>query len=148
MKNWHPHQSEHIYPGEYTPLPLKEKELAAVLAKNGLRVLKPGFSVKEMPDHYAIELFAPGFTRQDFSVHTNGYSLSVSAMRKKTIKNEAEIYLHHHESECDCLKLVIPMRSNIDTDFVTAEYKNGILSIMLAKTSQPAGHRAGEIIVY
>lgn len=46
------------------------------------------------------------------------------------------------------MRAVILLPAGIDTDFVTAQYRNGVLSIILAKTNRPAGHRTGEIIIY
>lgn len=76
------------YPGDYEPLPWKEKELENARQKKGAKIMKPPFSIQELRDHYCIELHVSGFGREDFSIHTNGFSLTIGAVRKNTMKKE------------------------------------------------------------
>lgn len=141
--------SEHasIYPGKYEPMPWKEKELAAALSKKGIKIIKPPVNINELDDHYKIEIAVPGFSREDFFIHTKDRLLSIAAVHKDPVEKEDSHY-RFLSFICKCIKHEIMLPENVDPDFVTAEYINGILQICLFKTSYPAKNRPCDIIVY
>lgn len=147
MKNWHTHHPASIYPGEYEPLAWTEME--KIRHKKGAAVVRPPFSIEELQDRYNIELHVPGFNREDFAVYTNGFSLNVGAVRKNTVKKDCNFHKKYQHLNEEYISVAIPLPGSIDNDFVTAEYKNGILMVTLIKTKNTtAEHRPGEIIVY
>ncbi len=80
---------------------------------------------------------APGLKREDFFVSINELGhLSISALHKEPNRIENEKYQKHtFNYECFTRELLLP--ENIDTDFIKAEYRTGILSFWFLKTNKP-----------
>ncbi len=134
------------YPGEYTPVQFKFETLAEELLKPHEGASIPACNICETPEYYKIELAAPGLQREDFlvSITEQGY-LSVSALHKASNKNE-KYRTHAFNYGCFNHELLLP--ENIDTDFLKAEYRTGILSFWFLKTKKPSQKRASIVIVY
>lgn len=136
------------YPGGYVPNPLifdtiREKHCGTDASGN-----QTNFKILENKKYYKIELVAPGFKRENFLVHVNEKcDLSISAMHTDAERKEKLRY-EQQELNNDCLDLKIALPQNIDTDFTSAQYKSGILSIWFLKIEKSYRHRASMIIVY
>lgn len=136
------------YPGGYVPNPLIsqtylfDKNLSEA-AQNEIE-----YEIVENKKYYKVELVAPGFKRENFLVSINEKCfLSVTAMHSEEyMKDTSRYYPEHLEHACLHRKISLP--KNIDTDFVNAEYKSGILSILFSKTEKQYKRRASMIIVY
>lgn len=141
--------SEHacIYPGIYEPMPGKEKELQEQLNKKGVIVTKAPVNITEQTDHYKIEIAAPGFNREDFAINTFDRLLSVFAIKKNILFTEDSKY-RDHGFTCNFIKREVKLPGDVDTDFGTAEYRNGILFIYLYKSIYHIKNRNGNIFVY
>ena len=136
------------YPGEYTPIQHKFETLPEELSKPHEGASNPTENICETPEYYKIELAAPGLKREDFFVGVNKHGhLSISALHKELNRIENEKYQKHtFNYECFNRELLLP--ENIDTDFIKAEYRAGILSILFLKTERPYQKRTSTIIVY
>ena len=117
-------KSASIYPGVYEPLQGKEVEIT------NEEEIRPPVNILELCDHYRIEISAPNFEKGDFFIMTNKCSLSVITRKRNKIK------------------VVINLPADADTDFGTAEYKNGMLYIFLYRSTCPVQNRKSQIIVY
>ena len=135
-----------IYPGAYEPLPEQKKELSIELIK-GTCVKKPPANFVEFNDYYRLEIAAPGFRREDFFIIANGGMLSVTARTKKCSKQQQEAE-GFPDFTYECIHRDIVLPPDVDTDFVSAEYTNGILWIRLCRTSTPVVNKTGHIVVY
>ena len=136
------------YPGEYTPIQHKFETLPEELSKPHEGASSPADNICETLEYYKIELAAPGLKREDFfvSINEHGY-LSISALHKEPNRIENEKYQKHtFNYECFNRELLLP--ENIDTDFIKAEYRAGILSIWFLKTEKPYQKRFSMVIVY
>jgi HSP20 family protein len=145
--NIHHHQIS-TYPGEYTPIQLKYETLVAELSKPHEGAKNPSYNISETSEYYKIELAAPGLQREDLfvSITERGY-LSISALHDTAANIENETYKKHtFNYECFNRELLLP--ENIDTDFIKAEYRKGILSFWFLKTEKSYEKRASTIIVY
>lgn len=129
-----------IYPSIYQPAFTKDLRSLKV---HGSR---PPVNVLEFPDYYEIEMPAPGFSKDDFLVKTQGCSLLIIG-HKKTDKIQPGQY-RHHGYHARYIARNVDLPANADTEFGTAEYKNGILSIYLYKTGYPVENHQNFIIVY
>lgn len=136
------------YPGEYTPIRLKIESLAAELSKPHKGARNPAYNICETPAYYKIELAAPGLQREDFFVSiTPQGRLSISALHRESDKIESEKYMKHDFNyECFNRELLLP--ENIDTDFIKAEYREGILAFWFLKTEKHYQKSPSTIIVY
>lgn len=136
-----------VYPGEYEPLPWKEKELQDEINRQEARVIKPPVNISELADYYKVEMAVPGFKAEDFYIYANGRILFISALNKKPITpGEESYYIHNFNYECILRRITLPV--NADTNFIKAEYRDGILTIYFFKTILPAINQPGRIIVY
>jgi HSP20 family protein len=147
VSNFHQHEIT-TYPGEYTPLQLKFDTLEAELLKPHKGSKTPAYNVCETSEYYKIELAAPGLQREDFFVNITDHGhLSISALHEEPIRIEKEKYKKQaFNYECFNRELLLP--ENVDTDFIKAEYRKGILSLWFLKTEKQYQKRASTIIVY
>ena len=136
-----------VYPGKYEPLPWQEKELQDEINRKGARVIKPPVNISEMADFYKVEMAAPGFRSEDFIIYTNGRTLSIAALNKKPVRQQEEHYCVHNFN-CECIHRNLTLPADTDTNFATAEYRNGILELYFYKTTFPTLNPPGRIIVY
>ena len=145
--NTHSHEIS-TYPGGYTPVQTKFDTLVAELAKPHKGSKSPCYNICETHEYYKIEMAAPGLQREDFFVTiTERGHLSISALHKAPGKAENEKYKKHaFNYECFNRELLLP--ANVDTDFIKAEYRKGILSLWFLKTEKQYEKRASTIIVY
>jgi len=130
-----------IYPGIYQPSFTKEQELVKIKGS------RPPVNVIEFPDHYVIEMPAPGFSKDDLLIKCYGCSLLIAGNRKLTDKPENAQY-HRHGFNNRRITRNVDLPCDADTEFGTAELKNGVLSIYLYKTSYPVQNHQNFIIVY
>jgi HSP20 family protein len=136
------------YPGEYTPIQRTFETLTEELSKPQEGASNPTENICETPEYYKIELAAPGLKREDFFVGINKHGhLSISALHKEPTGIENEKYQKRtFNYKCFTRELLLPEK--IDTDFIKAEYRAGILSIWFLKTEKPYQKRTSTIIVY
>jgi len=128
-----------VYPGVYER-PWSETELNEELCKTDANIKIPFMSVRELAHHYRIEIAVPGYKKQDFLIRASGRVLSVSGMNKRNSDSKA--------ADCECMIRSIVLPFEVDTNFVTAEYRNGILQICLFKSNLPVENSSEDIIVY
>lgn len=136
---YHP-KAAAIYPGIYQPAFTNEPASFRVQSS------RPPVNVLEFADYYEIEMPAPGFTKDDFLVKTQGCSLLIIGHKKTDIIKPAQY--RHHGYHARYITRSVDLPANADTEFGTAEFKDGILRIYLYKTNYPVENRQNFIIVY
>lgn len=130
-----------VYPGIYQPVFTREQEV------NKIKGTKPPVNITEFPDYYEIEMPAPGFKKDDFFIKTNGCSLLINGYKKCAGKT-GEAHYHQHGFQCKYVTRTVDLPNDADTEFGTAECKNGVLYIYLYKTSCPVQNHQNFITVY
>ena len=136
-----------VYPGQYKPPAFDINEIEEVLHSGGEGASQPVANIIECGDHYKIEIVAPGHTKGDFIINTDKGRLNIFAVRRKPQLKDQPLY-HAHEFNFDFFEHSILLPENIDTDFVRAEYKAGIINICFQKTGKPVSNTFHQIIVY
>lgn len=145
------HNAPHTYigyPGGYVPNPLifetiMENHCISDDLKN-----QPKLNILESTRYYKAELAAPGFKRENILVSIDEKcTLTVTAMHTDEERKQKQKFQKQKLNDV-CLSSEIALPKNIDTDFVNAEYKSGILSIWFLKIKGSYRHRASMIIVY
>ena len=135
------------YPGGYKPNPVIFESLVGKHPLKDEIRNKSDINILEGRKHYKVEVVAPGFHRENlFASVDEGCCLSVTGVHTKDEIAEKQKYRHPVKYEGFTHEIKLP--ENIDTDFITAEYKSGILSIWFSKTKRAKSHRASTIIVY
>jgi HSP20 family protein len=131
-----------IYPGIFQ---LVNED--GLLKTRGIKAFKPPVNIIEFSDYYQIEMPAPGFKREEFYIRTFGCSISIIG-KKITAAKLKDTKYHDSSFNHDFLNRKVDLPADADTDFSTAEYKNGVLYIYLYKSNYPVSRQQSNIIVY
>jgi HSP20 family molecular chaperone IbpA len=135
-----------VYPGEYSPLPFMRKEAIKELHRSQKSAHTYSSDVSEYPGFYKIKITAPGHKREDFILYINKTKLYITIMQTD-IPAESEA-CSKEESGNNCIFQTIKLPSSIDTDFLHAEYKEGVLCMYFYKTNQASVRSLHHIVVY
>lgn len=136
-----------IYPGEYIPL-VKTETLSTELKKQSKSTVpRLPVNIREHAEHFHIELAIPGLKREDFFITTKDNILSVAVLHKECGRGEPGSF-RLHEFNYNCFKNNIMLPENVDTEFMVAEYKRGVLHLYVPKTEQAGRGLHTRIVVY
>lgn len=96
---------------------------------------QPSVNIVELPDHYRMEIAAPGWTKKDFNVSASGEFLVVSAKKETndTVKDERFL---RREFNFTSFERRFQLPENVAFEKIGAKYENGILSITLPKNEE------------
>ena len=83
--------------------------------------------------HFTAEL--PGLTKEDIEITLDENNLTLKGERKFEEKEESENY-HRIERSYGSFTRSFSLPGQVDTEKVTAEFKNGVLHITVPKTEQ------------
>ena len=134
------------YPGEYVPPPITMGEVTTALQQMHDGASVPLVNVVETPDIFTVEIAAPGLKSSDFLVSIHQNILSVSVLHKD-FDNNHKTYSRHEFNYC-CFKKEIALPDNIDTDFLNATYKQGVLYVLLPKSKMKLDNEVERVIIY
>lgn len=136
-----------IYPGNYVPM-LNEIEINEEIVKtkeDGIMI--PSVNITESGEFYKVEIALPGVDREDFLVYADKNVLSVYVVHHhQKVGNPEKFRLH--EFSCNCFERHIELPIDADTEFVSAEYKEGVLRIYVPKASEQSIVQHTRIVVY
>ena len=127
---------------------LKEEEVKEQLQRphSGDSLLPP-VNVIEYKDSFQVEVAIPGIKREEFMIHANRNILSVCVLHKEcNITSDGNIQLHEFNYECFDRNIVLPKTA--DTEFMSAEYREGILYLNMPKSTGVAKNLHTRIVVY
>ena len=97
---------------------------------------KPSVNIAEDKDSYGIELLAPGFEKEDFSIKVENNQLIIAA-ELKAEKDETTDNYTHREFHVASFKRMFSLPENeINDDAISANYVNGILKVVLPKKEE------------
>ena len=136
-----------IYPGAYVPASPKtdlKKEFTKFSSDN---TQPQSFSLQEFEHEYLLEAIIPGVNREDFHIETHGHKLFIRLLHKEGKPCLTDDYeLHENPDVCFRKELTLP--DDADTEFLTAEYRQGILSLHLPKSTCPLPQTDACFVVY
>lgn len=95
----------------------------------------PNVNIYEGEHEYKIELAAPGLTKEDFKIDLKKDNLSVWA-EKKAEEGTIEKDYSRKEFEYSSFARSFVLPEGVDTDKISAEYLNGILTITIGKKDE------------
>jgi HSP20 family protein len=95
----------------------------------------PAVNVLENEKNYMVELVAPGFQKDDFTLKVEEDILTISAENKseKTEGNDKKEYTRREYSYSSFTRS-FHLPDNVKDDAITASYKEGVLTIELPKS--------------
>jgi HSP20 family protein len=136
-----------IYPGAYVPV-FDVEDVAEELkyypeADEELLRIK----IQNLADCCIVEAVIPGMQREDFLLYTDENVLSICMLHDDSeIIEGINFQWYKHNCRCFARKIMLP--ENADTEFVSAEYKSGILRLYMPKTKQRIKSLHSTIVVY
>lgn len=103
-------------------------------------------NIKDAKDSYRIEVAAPGFKKEEFSIKVEGNILSLSA-ESKTETEAIEEKFTRKEFNFNSFTRSFTLSKNIDATKVAATYENGILYVTLPKKEEAKENASIEVKV-
>lgn len=92
-------------------------------------------NIKEVKDSYIIEVAAPGFTKENFSIKVEGNMLAISGNQSETTENTAEKFTRK-EFSFSSFTRNFTLPKTVEAGKITATYENGILLVTLPKKEE------------
>jgi len=102
------------------------------------QVSQPAVNVTETNEAFKVELAAPGFDKQDFSLNVEQDQLIVTAQKaEKTVAGEpVKDRVLRREFRYESFKRSFKLPNTVNQDSISAVYENGILNIELPKKEE------------
>jgi HSP20 family molecular chaperone IbpA len=147
MKTAIPYRNEGvtIYPGLYCPPATKGMD-SSVAERLLTREPEACINISECKDYYKVEMLAPGHAKEDFFIDVSNGMLTVVVLDSQQ-SNEGEEYTQH-DFNYQYFRHAMQLPPYIDPDFVSAEYKAGILSLYFTKTERNVDNIVHSVVVY
>jgi HSP20 family protein len=92
----------------------------------------PAVNIKERDKDFVIELAAPGMKKEDFDIDLDNNILTISSQKKEENVEEKADYTKR-EFYYNEFKRAFTLPDTADTEKIEAEYKDGILTLSIAK---------------
>jgi len=147
MKNYGSHCNDSIiYPGSYVPL---LDDAITAQKKNAHKMDKTNFplvNILEDEAYFTIEIAIPGTKREFIKLSVDNSLLNICIIEDKSNQNNAKFLMHEFEYKCFKTKIKLPEYA--DTEFMSAEYTNGILLLHIPKCKEKESKQHLNIIVY
>jgi HSP20 family protein len=95
----------------------------------------PAAEISETTEAYHLKLEVPGMKTEDFDIQVGKDAVSISGERKEETKTENN-GTKRSEFRYGSFRRVIPLPGMVQNTNVTAEYKDGILTLTLPKAEE------------
>lgn len=96
----------------------------------------PACNIEEHDDRYSIVAEMPGVDPDNIEIELDDYSIAIKGKREEKLETKDESkHMHMIEHSYGSYYRSFTLPENIDSDNITADYKNGILTIDIPKTS-------------
>ena len=102
-------------------------------------------NVKETKDAYQLDVVAPGFEKNDFTINLEKNILTVSAEKKSETENKDEKQIRK-EYSYQSFKRSFTIDEKVDAEKIEAKYVNGVLTLNLPRKEEVKAS-AKEILV-
>jgi HSP20 family protein len=125
---------EYQQPGLFNHVSRLQNELDRLFGAT-LQTWTPRLEVLEDKDNYTVRVEAPGLKREDLQVSMNENSLVIEGERKAETPAEG-VTVQHTERLYGKFERVIELPAAVAADKVKADYKDGVLAIILPKAEE------------
>jgi HSP20 family protein len=97
----------------------------------------PAVNIRETADNFAVEVAAPGMTKNDFKIELDGNTLTISSDKgNQTEQREDERYSLREFSYQSFQRTFNLLKDVVDIDRIEAKYDNGILHLLIPKKEE------------
>lgn len=135
-------QNFSAYPGIYVPLPETEE----LLTDKKRSMIPPAINMDEFDDFFKIEVLLPGTHKENIVIGVEGHNLTVKVVHKDDANNVSTTRIH--EFDVNYFERQIDLPFNADAEFTTAEYRDGILTLIIPKVTEHSPVHSNRIVVY
>jgi HSP20 family protein len=94
----------------------------------------PRANVLEEEDRFLIELFIPGFTKQEIAIKVEDALLKITGEKEK--EEEVDRNFIRKEYQLSKVERTFKLTKQIDQDHISAEFRDGILCVNLLKKKE------------
>ena len=95
----------------------------------------PRVDIRDTGDHLTLAFEVPGMAKEDFKVSVKDNMLTVCGTREEREEQETDRHIRREiQTGSFCRQFTLPPTVRVDT--IGAEYKNGILTVSLAKLEE------------
>lgn len=133
------------YPGTYHPSPEVEKFVQNFHSEDAV-VCTPLLNLDEFDNCYKMDIVIPGARREDIMVYTQENMLSVIAVHSEPPQGVKKTKIHEFDSMCFERHILLP--ADAGTEFINAEFREGLLHLFVPKSYGPQGYAKRQIAVY
>ncbi|MFK8039658.1 MAG: Hsp20/alpha crystallin family protein [Crocinitomicaceae bacterium] len=98
-------------------------------------VTVPAVNIKENENNYIVEMASPGMKKEDFKINLKDEVLSISAEVKEKTEEKNEKFTRK-EFSFSSFKRDFTLPETADTESITANYFDGILTINIGKKEE------------
>lgn len=95
----------------------------------------PAVNVIDGSNEFIVEMAVPGLDKSDFNINVDNNLLSIG-VEKETEQNENTENYTRREFGYSSFKRTFSIPESVDTDKISASYKDGIMKIMLPKRDE------------
>lgn len=106
----------------------------------------PAVNISETPEHYRLEIAAPGMSKSDFKIEVENGVLSIQAEKKEEKSDENSKYTRK-EFSYSTFNRSFTMPEHVNTESIAAEYVNGVLNLVLPKKDEAKKKAVREIAI-
>ena len=99
--------------------------------------------IYEKDNKYHIEMDVPGFKKEDLKINLENNYLTIKAEKKNEVKDDSKKYIRRERSYSKFERSIY--LGDADEDNISAEYKNGILTIVVPKMDEKKSKKYIEI---
>ena len=96
----------------------------------------PAVNIAEDNEQYKVEVNAPGFSKEDFKIHIENNTLSISVEKKVENEEKAEKYTRKEFEYRSFERSFNLPKDHIDEAKILANYESGILVLNLPKAEE------------
>jgi HSP20 family protein len=100
----------------------------------------PSLDITENDREITVQAEVPGVDATDLDVTVTGDRMTISGEKKETVE-ETEKNYHQKEIRAGRFSRMISLPAGVDTENITAEHKNGVLTVRLKKTEAAAARK-------
>ena len=97
----------------------------------------PAVNIAETDKDFQVDVVAPGYNKEDFKVQIEDDALTISAEKKsETSEEDKEKQYSRREYSYSSFTRSFRLPENAQDEAVSAEYKEGILKLIIPKTEE------------
>jgi HSP20 family protein len=105
-------------------------------SKNAFSSFDPACEIEESENHFFMSVDLPGMKKEDIKIEMHDNVLTLSGERRKEDRHSGTGNAYEYEKSYGFFQRTFTLPSTIDAEKIEASYQNGVLEVLLPKSSQ------------